>query len=211
MVDAAIKVMAFTIGFIFMAQARPPAVVFEKWKVVSTAGEYQQIVAAPVTKMEFQGAHIQEQDIHRAAMLARVNPILFKAVVLAESGGRTDLVSSRGAIGPAQLMPGTANDLAVNPYNARDNLRGGAMYLRQQLDVFGDKRLALAAYNAGPETVRKYRGVPPYQETRRYIRRVLVLEERLRAPANRDILSRPGRNVRIPAKGGKQTWDSRNS
>lgn len=193
MVDAAIKVVAFTVGFIFMAQSQPQALVFEKWKAVPARAGYQQIGAAPDTKREFRGAHIHQQDIHRAAVQARVDPILFTAVVLAESGGRTNLVSSKGAIGPAQLMPGTAIDLAVNPYNARENLRGGAMYLKQQIDIFGDKRLALAAYNAGAEAVRKYRGVPPYPETRQYIRRVLSMEERLRV------------------KGGKRTWDSRNS
>ncbi len=82
-------------------------------------------------------------------------------------------VSPAGAIGLGQLMPGTAAILGVDPWDPAQNLWGTAKYLRQQYDTFGDWELSLAAYNAGPNAVRKYRGVPPFTETQSYIRRVL--------------------------------------
>ena len=67
-------------------------------------------------------------------------------------------------------MPGTARRLGVDPHDPHQNLDGGARYLRQQYDTFGSWRLALAAYNAGPKAVAKHNGVPPYRETRNYVR-----------------------------------------
>lgn len=91
-----------------------------------------------------------------------------------ESADRADVItgarrSSAGAIGKMQLMPGTAKDLGVDPYNIDQNIAGGVKYLGQQLKSFGgDQRLAAAAYNAGPGNVRKYKGVPPFAETQKY-------------------------------------------
>jgi hypothetical protein len=98
-----------------------------------------------------------------------VDPDLFERLVQQESGFRPAVVSSAGAIGLAQLMPGTARELGVDPLDPEQNLRGGARYLRQQMDTFGDTRLALAAYNAGPGRVREYGGVPPFAETQNYV------------------------------------------
>ena len=70
-------------------------------------------------------------------------------------------------------MPYTARNLGVNPHNPKENLEGGARYLRQQYQRFGNWRLALAAYNAGPEAVQRYNGIPPYNETRQYVRAIL--------------------------------------
>ena len=102
-----------------------------------------------------------------------VDPDLFMRLVEAESSFDPNATSSAGAIGLTQLMPGTASDLGVDPTDPEQNLRGGARYLKQQLDSFGDPRLALAAYNAGPRNVRKYGGVPPFKETQAYIDRIL--------------------------------------
>ncbi len=98
---------------------------------------------------------------------------LFLRLVQQESGWNPRAKSHAGAIGLAQLMPFTARKLGVDPWNPSQNLEGGARYLRQQYDRFQSWRLALAAYNAGPEAVAKYNGVPPYKETRGYVKAIL--------------------------------------
>lgn len=107
-----------------------------------------------------------------------VDPRLLAALVWTESGFRADAVSSKGALGLAQLMPGTARRLGVDPRDPLDNLDGGAGYLRSQLDAFGRVDLALAAYNAGPGRVEGR--VPDIVETQLYVRRVLERYARLR-------------------------------
>lgn len=98
---------------------------------------------------------------------------LFLRLVQQESAWNPGAVSHKGAIGLAQLMPETARRLGVNPRDPRQNLEGGARYLRRQYDRFRSWRLALAAYNAGPGAVEKHGGVPPYRETRTYVRKIL--------------------------------------
>lgn len=95
---------------------------------------------------------------------------LFLRLVQQESGWNANARSHKGAMGLAQLMPQTARALGVNPRDPAQNLEGGARYLRRQFETFGTWRLALAAYNAGPGAVQKYNGVPPYKETRNYVR-----------------------------------------
>ncbi|WP_425070841.1 lytic transglycosylase domain-containing protein [Sagittula sp. S175] len=95
---------------------------------------------------------------------------LFLRLVMQESRFNPKALSHKGAIGLAQLMPGTAKALGVDPHDPQQNLEGGAKYLKIQYRKFGDWRLALAAYNAGPGAVEKHNGVPPYRETKNYVK-----------------------------------------
>lgn len=106
-----------------------------------------------------------------------IDPLLVGAVIQAESAGNPEAVSPKGAIGLMQLMPGTARELGVaDPFQPHENVRGGVTYLAQMLRKFsGNVKLALAAYNAGPAAVEKYGGIPPYDETRTFVDRVLKI------------------------------------
>lgn len=100
---------------------------------------------------------------------------LFRSNIAVESAFNPGAESHVGAIGLGQLMPDTADALGVDPHDPEDNLRGSARYLLAQLESFGSAELALAAYNAGPEAVRKYDGIPPYAETLAHVAKVLRL------------------------------------
>lgn len=112
--------------------------------------------------------------IKEAAARYQVDPRLVAAVAQTESGGNQEAVSPAGAVGVMQLMPDTAAGLGVNPYDKRQNIEGGAKYLKQMMDTFGgDVRKAVAAYNAGSQAVKEYNGIPPYRETQDYVNKVL--------------------------------------
>ena len=113
--------------------------------------------------------------ISQASIKHNLNPELLKAVILQESGGDTTAVSSKGAKGLMQLMDGTARMLGVSdPFDPEENINGGAKYLSSLIKKFdGNIDKALAAYNAGPGTVEKYNGIPPYEETKNYVTRIL--------------------------------------
>jgi soluble lytic murein transglycosylase-like protein len=113
--------------------------------------------------------------IDKASREFKIDSKLIYSVIMAESGGKADAVSSKGARGLMQLVDSTAADMGVaDSLNPHQNIIGGTKYLRILLDRYnGNLRLALAAYNAGPGTVSKYNGVPPYPETRQYIEDVL--------------------------------------
>lgn len=115
------------------------------------------------------------QSIKAASQKYQLNPQLIYSVIMAESGGRPDVVSHKGAKGLMQLTDTTAVEMGVSDsFDPRQNIMGGSKYLRKMLDNFdGNLKLALAAYNAGPGTVSKYNGVPPYPETEKYIEKVL--------------------------------------
>ena len=110
-------------------------------------------------------------------------PALVHAIIKAESNGQRTAVSRKGAKGVMQLMPFTSKRLRVNdPFDPIENIEGGIKYIKELLVAFeGDLTNTVAAYNAGPAAVRKYGGVPPYQETRLYVRRVMDLYRRYSA------------------------------
>ena len=112
-----------------------------------------------------------QADIDRISQEEGIDPKFVTSVIRAESDGKSDAVSSKGATGLMQLMPGTAKEMGVtDSKDPLQNIRGGAKYLKMQLDAHGgDHALALAAYNAGPANVKKYGGIPPFQETQEYV------------------------------------------
>jgi soluble lytic murein transglycosylase-like protein len=118
--------------------------------------------------------------IQRTASRHRVDPALVKAMVHVESAFNPLAISRKGAAGLMQLMPATAQRYGIdNIFDPAQNLEAGTRHLRHLLGIYNqDKRLALAAYNAGQEAVERYRGVPPFSETRRYVHKVLLLNNR---------------------------------
>jgi soluble lytic murein transglycosylase-like protein len=121
-----------------------------------------------------------DTEIRSASLYNAVDESLIRAIIHAESAYQPDAQSPKGAQGLMQLMPATQVELEVtDPFDPKDNIRGGSLYLSKLLDEFdGDFELAAAAYNAGPSAVYKYGGVPPYDETQEYVRRVKILYRR---------------------------------
>jgi len=126
-------------------------------------------------------------EVDKAARQFNIPAELIRAVIAAESDGDASAVSRKGALGLMQLMPRTAGEMYVqDPVDPAQNVMGGTRYLRFLANQFsGDMLLVLAAYNAGPEAVRRYRGVPPFAETREYVRRVMRYYFELKRSAGR--------------------------
>jgi soluble lytic murein transglycosylase-like protein len=142
------------------------------------------------------GANFEKYDpvIRKAAERYGVEYALVKAVIKAESNFDPLAISRAGAKGLMQLMPGTADALGVsNSFDPEDNIQAGVLYLRYQLELFkGNLPLALAGYNAGENAVFRHNGIPPYQETKTYIRRVLrYFQDYSSEPAAPDSSSNP--------------------
>jgi len=117
-----------------------------------------------------------ERHIEKVAEAHGVPPALVMAVIHAESGFNPRAVSPKGAVGLMQVMPATSDMVGIeDPFDPNDNIRAGVRYLKDLLKMFdGNETLAVAAYNSGPNKVKKYGGVPPFKETRIYIERVLM-------------------------------------
>lgn len=117
--------------------------------------------------------------IRRVGLTPRRWASLFQALIKIESGYNPSARSHVGAYGLGQLMPGTADYLGVDRYDPVQNLDGAVRYFLEMLDTFGTPQLAIAAYNAGPEAVRRHGGVPPYRETQGHVRKVMAAYTRL--------------------------------
>jgi soluble lytic murein transglycosylase-like protein len=144
---------------------QPPKVVTPtKWGEVGADG----------TVPRYRGRYVGEYAgmARDAARRHGVPEDLFLRLVQQESNFNPNARSNKGAIGLAQLMPGTAQYLRVNPNDPAQNLDGGARYLKEQYSKFGQWPLALAAYNAGPGAVEKHKGIPPFRETRTYVKKI---------------------------------------
>ncbi len=124
--------------------------------------------------------------ITRASSVHNIPAHLIKAVIHAESSFNRLAISPKGAQGLMQLMPGTAQMLGVkNPFHVEENIEGGSKYLASLLRKYnGNLAYALAAYNAGEGAVERYKGIPPYSETRQYVKRVLALKDRYSSHVN---------------------------
>ncbi len=107
--------------------------------------------------------------IVKTAVQMGVDPCLALSIAKQESNFQNHRTSKYGAVGVFQLMPSTAKRMGLNPYNLNDNIKGGIMYYQMMYKKFGSTDLALAAYNAGPGNVAKYKGIPPFKETQRFV------------------------------------------
>ena len=131
-----------------------------------------------VTNKNFPRIDDYDHLILEASAKHLVSAALIKAVIMAESGMNPGAKSHAGAQGLMQLMPATARGLGVeDPWDPVQNIDGGSKYLRKNIDRFSNIELALAAYNAGPGNVLKYKGIPPFEETQVYVKRVMDLYE----------------------------------
>lgn len=117
-------------------------------------------------------AAIKEQIV-KCAVEMGVEPEMALSIAKQESGFCQEKRSRMGAVGVFQILPSTARRIGYNPYNYRDNIRGGIAYYKQMKKMFKSDAVALAAYNAGPGTVKRYGGIPPYAETKRYVATVM--------------------------------------
>jgi soluble lytic murein transglycosylase-like protein len=139
----------------------------------------------PAAKLGTRRSDAPPDEIEKAAARYKIPAELVRAVIMAESAGDASAVSHRGAVGLMQLMPQTAGEMfVVDPVDPAQNIAGGTRYLRTLANMFnGDMLLTIAAYNAGPDAVRKYNGVPPFDETREYCRRVMAYYRQLKQEA----------------------------
>ena len=149
--------------------------------------EFSCYACNPNSKIQWRstGLHTTQYNdlIAAAARDHGVDAALIRAIIHAESGFNPNARSNKGAVGLMQLMPGTAADMGVANINAAaDNIKGGVKYLSMLLNQFkGDITLATAAYHAGPASVTRFGGIPPFQDTQVYVKRVRILLDRYRA------------------------------
>src|SRR5574344_597837 len=132
------------------------------------------LLCQPVRANQTNSVSSVKDSIVKHSLEIGVDPALALSIAKSESGFKHDARSARGAVGVFQLMPSTAKKLGVNPYYLSDNIRGGLMYYKMLYNMFGSTELALAAYNAGPGNVKKYKSVPPFRETRRFVSQIMT-------------------------------------
>ena len=158
-----------------MSFAAPQKKKKKKKKILDTSMENKKN-STPTSRSEI------NELIDKYSEQAGLDVDFVKAVINQESGFNPNATSKCGAMGLMQLMPGTAQGLGVtNAYDPEQNIQGGTKYLKGLLDRFdNNKSLALAAYNAGPNAVKKYGGIPPYQETQNYVKNVLARYDKMK-------------------------------
>lgn len=130
------------------------------------------LLCPPVKANQHSVSKVKE-SIVKCSIELGIDPALALSIAKSESGFKHDSRSSHGAVGVYQLMPSTAKRLGVNPYYLSDNIKGGLMYYKRLYNMFGSTELALAAYNAGPGAVKRYKRVPPIGETKRFVSKIM--------------------------------------
>ena len=126
-------------------------------------------VTGAANRAEAATSHEVKNIIVKTAISMGVDPCVALSIAKQESNFQNHRQNPSGAVGVFQLMPSTARKMGLNPYNLNDNIKGGIMYYQMMYKKFGSMDLALAAYNAGPGNVAKYKGVPPFRETQRFV------------------------------------------
>jgi soluble lytic murein transglycosylase-like protein len=154
---------------------------YEKTRSSSPSKGYPKTFSSKVSNLN--NLPLLAPHIDEASQQYGIDPVLIQAVIYVESNFDPQALSPKGAQGLMQLMPQTARDLQVSDaFSPKENIAGGTRYLRYLLDMYNqDMSLALAAYNAGPEKVNLYRGIPPYQETKTYVQRVTQIYNQLKS------------------------------
>ena len=148
----------------------------------------RKLVLFAITLVLMLTAQVQAADtstikatIVKHAIEMGVDPAIALSIARTESGYRHEARSSHGAVGVFQLMPSTARRMGFNAYVLNDNIKAGIMYYKMMYKMFGSMELALAAYNAGPGNVKRYRAVPPYAETKRFVSKIMADYHHLKA------------------------------
>lgn len=141
-----------------------------------------------------------KEIIVKHALEMGVDPAIALSIARTESGFRHEARSSHGAVGVFQLMPSTARRLGVNPYSLSDNIKGGIMYYKQMYKMFGSMELALAAYNAGPGNVKRYQSVPPFNETKRFVSKIMTDYNHLKSNPDPAMVSAMKANQNVPKR-----------
>ena len=139
-----------------------------------------------------------KEAIVRQSLEMGIDPELALSIAKFESSYSHETKSRNGAIGVFQLMPSTAKKLGINPYYMEENVKGGLMYYKKLYQMFGSTELALAAYNAGPGNVRRYNSIPPYAETKRFIKGIMAEYNRQKSCPDPVIAKVKGINIKMP-------------
>ena len=116
---------------------------------------------------------VVKETIVKHSLEMGVDPALALSIAKKESGFKHETRSSHGAVGVFQLLPSTAKRMGYNPYYLGENIKAGLTYYKMMYKMFGSTELALAAYNAGPGNVKKYNGIPPFSETKRFVSSIM--------------------------------------
>ncbi len=131
------------------------------------------LITSPQQQAKAESTVTIKQAIVKHSIELGIDPALGLSIAKQESGFSHNKKSSYGAVGVFQLMPQTARRMGYNPYHLNENIKGGLMYYKMMYKMFGSVELALAAYNAGPGNVKKYKGMPPFSETKRFVSNIM--------------------------------------